>query len=70
MSGEGGQPRGLGRARTGQPHLEGLHRNLGALVLELLGLQSRTRLLAEEQALTSLKWFFPESSHAWGLRSN
>lgn len=46
------------------------YRDLGILVLEIPGLQCRTRLLAQRWALRPLNPFFPESLHVWCVRSN
>lgn len=48
--------------RFGNGQDSGEYRALGTLVLELPGLQGRTRLLAQRWALRPLIPFFPESA--------
>lgn len=55
---------------AGQTQFEGECRDLGVLILELPGLLSRAGLWAQTWALRLLQLFFPESLHAWRVRSH
>lgn len=55
---------------AGQTQVEGKCVDLGILILELPGLLSRAGLWAQTWALRLLQPFFPESLHAWRVRSH